>query len=327
VPNRCALPLLLVALAATGWAHAQPAPVFIEAFTAPRLTDRWIISPALDPLVHALRVSTAADPIGRQVGRFTVEQGDALSGASETMRRARRYVCGADGSRAAEMRFEGGAPSERAEMQIRHDRATGTGELVRFDAPVWYRFAFKIPADWPRDMPANGRSACRTVIHQVKQDAFKDGTSCSASPFFKIEARPLGDHALFFAQIASGGACAMPPTVERTRICVTEAVPRDAWTEVNVHLRPAVDASGRADVWLNGRHCGSYQGPMGDARDGARRDGKPVANAQPRFGIYRDWRAESQTIYFDRIMFWDADPAGHPDWNVTQPPSAVRMPR
>jgi hypothetical protein len=55
---------------------------------------------------------------------------------------------------------------------------------------VWYRFSFKIAADWPQDVPAAGRQSCRTVIHQIKQDSFKSGKSCNASPFFKIEARP-----------------------------------------------------------------------------------------------------------------------------------------
>ena len=45
-----------------------------------------------------------------------------------------------------------------------------------------------------------------------------------------------------------------------------------------------------------------------------------ASNAQPRFGIYRDWRAETQTIYFDKIMFWNEDPSGHPDWQVNPPP-------
>jgi uncharacterized cupin superfamily protein len=27
-----------------------------------------------------------------------------------------------------------------------------------------------------------------------------------------------------------------------------------------------------------------------------------------------------QTIYFAKIMFWNADPAGHPDWNMSSPP-------
>jgi len=85
-------------------------------------------------------------------------------------------------------------------------------------------------------------------------------------------------------------------------------------------LNPAHDASGRVDIWLNGAFCGAYQGPMADRDYGARRNGAPFINAQPRFGIYRDWRAETQTIYFDKIMFWNADPAGHPDWNMSPPP-------
>src|SRR4051812_24182898 len=28
----------------------------------------------------------------------------------------------------------------------------------------------------------------------------------------------------------------------------------------------------------------------------------------------------TQTSYFDKIMFWNADPAGHPDWTVRPPP-------
>jgi len=82
----------------------------------------------------------------------------------------------------------------------------------------------------------------------------------------------------------------------------------------------SLDASGRVDIWLNGAFCGAYQGPMADRDYGARRNGAPFINAQPRFGIYRDWRAETQTIYFDKIMFWNADPSEHPDWRVNPPP-------
>ena len=95
-------------------------------------------------------------------------------------------------------------PSERAEIQVRSDRATGAGELVKFGELVWYRFSFKIAGDWPHDVPVAGRQLCRTVIHQIKQDFFNDGKSCDTSPFFKIEARPVGEHVSFFAQVASG---------------------------------------------------------------------------------------------------------------------------
>ena len=190
---------------------------------------------------------------------------------------------------------------------------------MKFGQPVWYRFSFKIPSDWPLDVPAVARQLCRTVIHQIKQDSFNGRKSCDASPFFKIEARPLGERVRFFAQVASGAPCAQPPMVTRTQICRRD-LPLESWTTVQVRLNPAHDASGRVDIWLNGAFCGAYRGPMGDPDHGARRNGAPFVNAQPRFGIYRDWRLQTQTIYFDKIMFWNADPAGHPDWSVRPPP-------
>jgi hypothetical protein len=298
-----------------------PQPVFREDFAyAPGLLplDKWVIPPNRD----RSRLTIVSDPTGRTVLRVTVQEGDVLDGATDAMRQAKSYVCDREGSRAPAMEAAPGgvAPTERTEIQVRTNAATGAGEVVKFGAPVWYRFSFKLAADWPRDVPAAGRIPCRTVIQQVKQDSFKDGVSCGASPFFKIEARPMGDGARFVAQIATGAPCASPPRIKRVQICVTNAVRRDVWTDVNVRLYPALDASGQADIWLNGVRCGSYRGPMGDAQNGARRDGLPVVNTQPRFGIYRDWRAETQTIYFDRIVFWNADPAGHPDWGVAVPP-------
>jgi hypothetical protein len=269
-----------------------------------------------------LRVGVVEDPIGKTVGRVTVQEGDGLDGASEAMLQARRYVCDSKGSRAAAMEAEPGGvvPSERAEIQVRTDRATGAGELVKFGELVWYRFSFKVAGDWPQDVPAAGRQPCRTVIHQIKQDSYTGGKSCNASPFFKIEARPLGERVRFFAQVAAGAPCAQPPMVTRTQICRRD-LPRESWTTVQVRLNPAHNANdGRVDIWLNGAFCGTYQGPMADPDYGARRNGAPYINAQPRFGIYRDWRAETQTIYFDKIMFWNANPEGHPDWGVSPPP-------
>jgi hypothetical protein len=124
--------------------------------------------------------------------------------------------------------------------------------------------------------------------------------SCDASPFFKIEARPLGERVRFFAQVASGAPCAQPPMVTRTQICRRD-LPLESWTTVQVRLNPAHDASGRVDIWLNGAFCGAYRGPMADPDHGARRNGAPFVNTQPRFGIYRDWRLQTQTIYFDKI--------------------------
>jgi len=116
--------------------------------------------------------------------------------------------------------------------------------------------------------------------------------------------------------VTTGAACLSPPAVKRVRICEVEDLPVGRWARVNVRLYPMQDATGRVDLWLDGTHCGTYQGPMGDPRDGIKRNGVPIVNAQPRFGIYRDWRAEPQTIFFDKILFWDSDPTGHPDWGV-----------
>ena len=320
--------LLLAVLApATAIAQQTPQPVFTELFTydpaAPsQLLKKWRISSQLDSKLRPLRVGVVEDPIGKTVGRITVQEGDGLDGATEPTLRARRYVCDSKGSRAAAMEAElgGVVPSERAEIQVRTDRATGAGELVKFGQPVWYRFSFKIAGDWPQDVQADGRQPCRTVIHQIKQDSFTGGRSCNASPFFKIEARPLGERVRFFAQVAAGAPCAQPPMVTRTQICRRD-LPRESWTTVRVRLNPAHNANdGRVDIWLNGALCGTYQGPMGDPDHGARRNGAPYINAQPRFGIYRDWRAETQTIYFDKIMFWNANPEGHPNWDVSLPP-------
>jgi hypothetical protein len=322
-------PAVLLLLAAallppTARAQQTPQPVFTELFAYDpavplQLLGKWLISPQLDRKLQPLRVGVVEDPIGKTVGRVTVQEGDGLDGANDAILRARHYICDSEGSRAAAVEAEGGlVPTERAEIQVRSDRATGAGELVKFDEPVWYRFSFKIDSDWPQDVPIAGRQTCRTVIHQIKQDSFKDRKSCDASPFFKIEARPLGDRVRFFGQVASGTPCAPSPMVKRTQLCRRD-LPRESWTTVQVRLNPAHDASGQVDIWLNGTFCGAYRGPMADRDYGARRNGVPFINAQPRFGIYRDWRAETQTIYFDKIMFWNADP-GHAGWNVSPPP-------
>jgi len=149
--------LLLAALApATAVGQRAPQPVFTELFAydpavPSQLLGKWLISSQLDSKLQPLRVGVVEDPSGKTVGRITVQEGDGLDDASEAMLQARRYVCDSEGSRAAEMEAEPGGvvPSERAEIQVRSDRATGAGELVKFGQPVWYRFSFKIAGDWP----------------------------------------------------------------------------------------------------------------------------------------------------------------------------------
>src|SRR6266404_4572824 len=222
-PRRGLVALLLFGAALsppTAVAQRTPQPVFTELFTydpaAPsQLLAKWLISSQLDSKLQPLRVGVVEDSSGVPVGRVTVQEGDGLEGASEAMLQARHYICDSEGSRAADVEAEPGGivPSERAEIQVRSNRATGAGELVKFDELVWYRFSFKIAGDSPQDVPAAGRQLCRTVIHQIKQDSFNDGKSCDTSPFFTIEARPLGDHVRFFAQVAVGTPCAQPPLV------------------------------------------------------------------------------------------------------------------
>src|SRR5438128_2303693 len=130
-------PVAILALC-SGIAPAQsaspPQPIFVEDFGVESAAPfpplgKWTVSALLDRKVRGLRIGLTPDPIGRTVGRITVEEGDALDGASDEARLARRYVCDTRGSRAAEMEAEpGGAPSERAEIQLKADRATGAGE-------------------------------------------------------------------------------------------------------------------------------------------------------------------------------------------------------
>ena len=176
--------LLLAALAvATAVAQRTPQPVFTEPFAydpsvPSQLLGKWRISPQLDSKLQPLRVGVVEDPIGKTVGRVTVQEGDGLDGASEAMLQARRYVCDSKGSRAAAMEAEPGGvvPSERAEIQVRTDRATGAGELVKFGQPVWYRFSFKIAGDWPQDLLAAGRTPCRTSSTKSSRIPSRVGT-------------------------------------------------------------------------------------------------------------------------------------------------------
>ena len=114
--------MLLAALApATAVAQRTPQPVFTELFaydpTEPsQLLGKWRISSQLDSELRTLRVGVVADPIGKTVGRVRVQEADGLDGATEAMRRARRYVCDREGSRADALEAEPGGvvPSERA---------------------------------------------------------------------------------------------------------------------------------------------------------------------------------------------------------------------
>ena len=292
-------------------------PIFTERFDdeAGRLEPvlkRWSVSSGLDSALRTDRIRLMTDAGGLRFVRISVQEGDAWDAPAHANRADRAFVCSKDGSIAGQ--FADDAPNERVELQVRADRRTGAGELVRFGETVWYRFSFRVPDSGLRDQPVTGRSACRTVIHQIKQNASKNGKSCGISPFLKIEAQPVGAGFTLFAQIASGQACGEEAAVKRTRLCEIKSLANDVWTDVHMRLLPAQDEGGRLTMWVNGQLCGSYAGPMGDGVNGVRRNGAPFVDTQPRFGIYRDWRAETQSIDLRRIMFWNDDPAEHPDW-------------
>ena len=83
--------LLLAALApATAVAQRTPQPIFTELFAydpaePSQLLGKWRISSQLDSKLRPLRVGVVEDPIGKTVGRVTVQEGDGLDGASEAM--------------------------------------------------------------------------------------------------------------------------------------------------------------------------------------------------------------------------------------------------
>jgi hypothetical protein len=81
-----ALLLLAVLAPATAVAQQTPQPVFTELFAydpaAPsQLLRKWRISSQLDSKLQPLRVGGVEDPIGKTVGRVTVQEGDGLDGA------------------------------------------------------------------------------------------------------------------------------------------------------------------------------------------------------------------------------------------------------
>jgi hypothetical protein len=97
---------LALALSSSTAAQGTSQPVFTELFSydpaAPsELLGKWRISSQLDSKLQPLRVGVVEDPIGKTVGRITVQEGDGLAGANETMLRAGHYICNTEGSRAA----------------------------------------------------------------------------------------------------------------------------------------------------------------------------------------------------------------------------------
>jgi len=210
-------------------------------------------------------------------------------------------------------------PSERAEIQVRSDRATGgrAGESMSIVCTASLSRSLGLAAGCSgRGTPA----LPHRHPHQTKQDSFKGGKSCNASPFFKIEgAAARRSRALLRA---GGRRHTLCPAAHGD--CVRRSAGATSRGRGGPRCRCALNtahgASGRVDIWLNGAFCGAYQGPMADRDYGARRNGAPFINAQPRLASIATGARRPRRSISDKIMFWNADPAGHPDWNMSPPP-------
>ncbi|OCJ07436.1 hypothetical protein A6U86_10330 [Rhizobium sp. AC27/96] len=243
----------------------------------------WKISSRLDPALWRSRIVCDLSSPARPILRLTVHPGDAPD------------------------QSVGDAPTERVEIQIRK-------QVVKFDRPTWYHFAFRLEAPW-RGI------GNRTVIHQVKQNIPTEETKplgmCqAANPLFKIEAIPTETGANFVAKVRGSADC----NAGQSRIvCGPWHLNLGQWNDVNVMLKPSLtEGESALQVHLNGRDCDiSYTGRLGFLDHGMRdQDGHPFIDTQPRFGIYRDTLPDvTQSIDFADIQFWSTDPSSDPAWS------------
>jgi hypothetical protein len=127
----------------------------------------------------------------------------------------------------------GDKPIERVEVQIKK-------QVVKFDKPTWYHFAFRLDAPWQG-------MGNRTVIHQVKQNIPTEevkplGICQSANPLFKIEAIPSDTGADFVAKVRGTADCnAGEPKI----ICGPWHLNVGDWNNVNVMLKPSLQEGAR----------------------------------------------------------------------------------
>ncbi|WP_349960193.1 heparin lyase I family protein [Rhizobium sp. ZPR3] len=243
----------------------------------------WKISSRLDSASWRSRIACDLSSPSRPILRITVHPGDAPD------------------------QSVGDAPTERVEIQIKK-------EVIKFDEPTWYHFAFRLEAPWQG-------LGNRTVIHQVKQNIPTEETkplgACqAANPLFKIEAIPSETGANFVAKVRGSADC---NAGESKIICGPWHLNIGDWNDVNVMLKPSLqEGASSLQVYLNGRACDtSYTGRLGFLDHGMRhQDGRPFIDVQPRFGIYRDTLPDIvQSIDFADIQFWSTDPSSDPAWS------------
>lgn len=189
---------------------------------------------------------------------------------------------------AGDNRMEGrnGSATERFELTLRDTP-------VKFGEEVWYAFAFRIPADFPR-------TDTRTLIHQFKENVRPRPAGLSADVKHCQKASPA--FALYLREGRELVALATSSVdCDHTRHELgRRGVEPDRWHEVVVRTRPSHGADGMIDVWVNGERLGGYRGVMGYPCHGL-----GYIDTQPRFGIYRDAHPEvgRAVIYYDAIRF------------------------
>lgn len=280
-----ALSLLTMSAGTTPAYAEQRPPAMVADFDSDCLpASDWRVSAGLAEAVRAERIRCVDRADGGRALAVTVQPGDAYDPNP------------------------GATPTERAEFQLRR-------ELIRFDATTWYSFRFRTGESWPAQRN-------RTVIHQIKQNIdlrYEKGRGgeeiCDpANPLFKIEVDAGPDGPVFRAKTAGTPACG--DSVGQMRICGDWRVTPNDWHRVHVAIRPAsAGQESRLRLWLDGRACPAFTGVLGYPRYGTRREGRPVIDTQPRFGLYRDALPDiAQTILFDDIAFWTEDPGDHPVW-------------
>lgn len=183
-------------------------------------------------------------------------------------------------------------PTERFELTLRRPQ-------VRFGQEVWYAFALRVPGNFPT-------AATRTIIHQFKENVRPVPAGLPPAAKHCEKASPA------FALYLEAGRRLVALTTSSTdcdhtrHVLAERPLAADRWHEIMVHTRPAHDASGFLDLYLDGELIGRYRGVMGYVCHGLGQ-----IDTQPRFGVYRDAHPDAgpATIYYDAIRF-AADRAG-----------------
>ena len=103
-----------------------------------QLPRQWRISNRVESNLQPLRVGVVEDFSGEMVGRITAREGDGIDQANQAMLETGGYVCGTQGSHAAEM---GGRAGRRGAASGRRSAAAGHRAAyrprIRYDADPW----------------------------------------------------------------------------------------------------------------------------------------------------------------------------------------------